>query len=151
MPNKINRKESWKELYPSLIKTMEERGITRYKLAKTLNIHQQTVINWFNKKSIPNSIYQDKIKEFISDNSEEITDEEITELEEKPSTNSYWEYICKIAEHQREKGIQTYEQRLEDNDWPIMIRLTYLEEELVDALMYIEWIKDAIELAKKIR
>ena len=33
---------------------------------------------------------------------------------------------------------------MEDNHWPIMKRLEYLEEELIDALMYIEWIKDKI-------
>ena len=34
---------------------------------------------------------------------------------------------------------------LEDNDWPIEKRLEYLEEELVDGLMYLEWIKEAIK------
>ena len=60
------------------------------------------------------------------------------------SDNPYWANIEAIAARQREKGIDTYGQGLEANPADIMTRLTYLEEELVDALMYIEWAKDYI-------
>ena len=60
-------------------------------------------------------------------------------------TNPYWERITKIAEHQREKGIAEYGQGLEDNPAGIVQRITYLEEELVDGLMYCEWIKDRLK------
>ena len=56
--------------------------------------------------------------------------------------NPYWENIEAIAARQRQKGIDTYGQGLEANPADIMIRMTYLEEELVDALMYIEWAKE---------
>ena len=56
--------------------------------------------------------------------------------------NPYWERICAIAEKQREKGLNTYGQGLEDNPLSIEDRLTYLEEELVDGLFYIEHIKE---------
>ena len=62
--------------------------------------------------------------------------------EEKKSNNPYWENICAIADNQRKKGIETYGQGLEDNTWDILKRIQYLEEELVDALMYLEWCKD---------
>ena len=54
----------------------------------------------------------------------------------------YWGEICKIQGRQTEKGVRTYGQRLEDNKslTPLQ-RLEYLEEELIDALMYIEHIK----------
>lgn len=58
--------------------------------------------------------------------------------------NPYWERICEISERQREKGIKTYGQGVESNPMSIEGRLTYLEEELVDALMYCEWIKDKL-------
>ena len=56
--------------------------------------------------------------------------------------NPYWERITAIANHQRKKGLNKYGMKLEDNDLPIEKRLEYLEEELVDGLMYIEWIKE---------
>ena len=62
--------------------------------------------------------------------------------EEKKSDNPYWEHICKIADKQRKKGIETYGHGIEDNTWDIFKRLQYFEEELVDALMYLEWCKD---------
>lgn len=61
------------------------------------------------------------------------------------SKSPYWENICKIADKQRKKGIETYGQGLEDNTWDIEKRIQYLEEELVDALMYCEWIKEGIK------
>lgn len=59
--------------------------------------------------------------------------------------NPYWNRITAIAEHQREKGIAEYGQGLEDNEKDAVIRISYLEEELVDGLMYCEWIKDKLQ------
>ena len=59
--------------------------------------------------------------------------------------NPYWERITAISERQRAKGVQTYGQGLEANRAAIETRLEYIEEELVDALMYIEWVKDGLK------
>ena len=60
-------------------------------------------------------------------------------------TNPYWDRITAIAERQREKGIAEYGQGLEDNAKDDATRITYLEEELVDGLMYCERIKDRLK------
>lgn len=59
-----------------------------------------------------------------------------------PDRRDYWANVCAIQKRQTEKGVRTYGQRLEDNKslTPVQ-RLEYLEEELIDALMYIEHIK----------
>lgn len=59
--------------------------------------------------------------------------------------NPYWERICKLSERQRAKGVETYGQGLESNPAALVKRFEYLEEELIDALMYCEWIKDKLE------
>lgn len=71
-------------------------------------------------------------------------DGHIDEVLKSDADNRYWKNICAIAEKQREKGIATYGSGIEDNPAAIITRIEYLEEELVDALMYCEWIKDAI-------
>jgi hypothetical protein len=54
----------------------------------------------------------------------------------------YWAEVCKIQARQTEKGLAKYGQRLEDNEnLGVIERLEYLEEELIDGLMYIEHIK----------
>lgn len=54
----------------------------------------------------------------------------------------YWKNVCDLQQKQTDKGIRTYGQTLEENTELNMIdRLTYLEEELIDGLMYIEHIK----------
>lgn len=59
--------------------------------------------------------------------------------------NPYWERICRLSERQRAKGMKTYGKGLEDNPLSITERITYLEEELIDALMYMEHIKAYLE------
>lgn len=70
--------------------------------------------------------------------------EEPEEIKPQKEDNPYWQNITSIADKQRDKGIKTYGQGLECNNWDIAKRLRYLEEELIDALMYIEWIKDGL-------
>ena len=60
------------------------------------------------------------------------------------TVNPYWERITDTAELQRDKGIRDYGQGVEANAADIVARLNYLEEELIDALMFIEWAKDYI-------
>lgn len=63
----------------------------------------------------------------------------------KLSDNPYFERIKDIFDRQRVKGVRKYGMGLEDNGkFDILERITYLEEEMVDALMYCEWIKEYI-------
>lgn len=54
----------------------------------------------------------------------------------------YWDNITKIYKKQEDKGLRVYGEPLECNQADVMTRLLYIEEELVDALLYIEWVKD---------
>lgn len=66
------------------------------------------------------------------------------QMELKIKDNPYWEKITRIAEKQRKKGLATYGMGIEDNPMSLLKRLDYLTEELIDALMYIQWIREAI-------
>ena len=59
--------------------------------------------------------------------------------------NLYWERITAIAEKQRAKGMSKYGQGLEANPADILERINHLQEELIDGLMYCEWIKDWVQ------
>ena len=66
-------------------------------------------------------------------------------IAQKEADNKYWANICGIAYKQRSKGLREYGQGLEDNIAPSAVeRLTYIQEELIDALMYCEWLKDKL-------
>lgn len=59
--------------------------------------------------------------------------------------NNYWNNICEMQKKQTEKGIRTYGQTLGENTSMSAIeRLEYLEEELIDGLMYIEHLKELL-------
>ena len=58
--------------------------------------------------------------------------------------NPYWKRICKLADKQRAKGMETYGQGLESNPADMLKRIEHLQEELIDGLMYCEWIKDKV-------
>ena len=62
----------------------------------------------------------------------------------------YWDNICEMQRKQTEKGIKTYGQTLEENTGLSPVeRITMLQEELIDGLMYLEHlkagVKDALE------
>ena len=73
---------------------------------------------------------------------------ELVELSEKrpkvAKNNPYWERICKLSDKQRAKGMETYGQGLENNPAPMFRRIEHLQEELIDALMYCEWMKEKL-------
>lgn len=78
----------------------------------------------------------------ISEASNEDINKAIALIGDSPN---YWNRICEIQARQTAKGIRTYGQRLEDNTaMDIKARLEYYEEELIDALMYIEHIKEVL-------
>lgn len=54
----------------------------------------------------------------------------------------YWDGVTQIAKKQEEKGLKEYGMTLDENkELSMVVRLEMLEEELVDALNYIEHIK----------
>ncbi len=62
------------------------------------------------------------------------------------SENPYWERITEMSNRQREKGIKTYGQGLEMFTTPDAIkRIEYIQEELIDGLMYLEWLKEILK------
>jgi hypothetical protein len=68
--------------------------------------------------------------------------------EDKSDTthSRYWNNITDIYERQREKGLKEYGHPLEEEtDMNSIQRLTAIEEELVDALMYIEHAKEGMK------
>jgi hypothetical protein len=61
-------------------------------------------------------------------------------------SNPYWDRITQMSDRQREKGIKTYGQGLEQFTTPNAVkRIEYIQEELIDALMYLEWLKDILK------
>ena len=56
---------------------------------------------------------------------------------------SYKEQIVSKMEQQQQKGLEKYGQHLEENDLTIEQKLNHLEEELIDALFYIQHLKGA--------
>jgi len=69
--------------------------------------------------------------------------------EPKEPENPYWEKICKIADKQRSKGINKYGKGLEYNPADAIARINHLQEELIDGLMYCEWIKEKLTEGEK--
>ena len=58
--------------------------------------------------------------------------------------NPYWRRIEALSARQRAKGMETYGVGLEQNVAGLISRIEHLEEELIDGLMYCEWIKDKL-------
>ena len=63
--------------------------------------------------------------------------------------NPYWERITVLANRQRSKGLKEYGRGVEDDTVDINVRLDRIEEELIDALMYLEHLRDGIKEVKE--
>ena len=64
-------------------------------------------------------------------------------------TNKYIENINALMKRQESNGLETYGQLLQDNhEMTTIDRIEYLEEELVDALMYLEHLKESVRGVK---
>lgn len=62
------------------------------------------------------------------------------------SNNPYWSNITDMYLKQRRKGIETYGQTLENNiELNSEDRIIMVQEELIDALMYLEHIKTLLK------
>lgn len=70
--------------------------------------------------------------------------EQMPTVEREAESNPYWERVCEIADRQRAKGKDKYGFGLEDNPAEMAARIRHLEEELIDGLMYCEWIKEKL-------
>ena len=68
---------------------------------------------------------------------------------ESSEKNPYWGRITAIANRQREKGISEYGKGIECDNADIMTRLDRIEEELIDALMYLEHLRDGIRGSRR--
>lgn len=60
------------------------------------------------------------------------------------ANNPYWERITAIAERQRSKGLRDYGRGIEADTVKIDVRIDRIEEELIDALMYLEHLRDGL-------
>lgn len=98
---------------------------------------------------MPKIVDMEKAHPLIMDSFVTAFEDVLDQIEEQcvveQGSNPYWERIEAIASRQRAKGLRKYGEGVEKNTDGILKRLLHLEEELVDALMYIEWIKDYLE------
>jgi uncharacterized Fe-S cluster-containing MiaB family protein len=61
----------------------------------------------------------------------------------------YFKQITNLYERQKAKGLRKYGHTLEDfTSQSFLERIEYLEEELFDGLMYLQWIKELINESK---
>jgi hypothetical protein len=84
---------------------------------------------------------------FTTEN-EEIINENYEAMKHVIEPNPYWDKVTTLANKQRAKGLKDYGQGIEDNPAAVLDRLTYIEEELIDALMYLEWLREGLANVK---
>lgn len=75
---------------------------------------------------------------------------QVCPLCEKKTDRKYWLRVTEIQNKQTLKGLKSYGQILEENtSMTVLDRLEAIEEELVDALMYLEHLKEIVKGGSK--
>lgn len=67
------------------------------------------------------------------------------EIKITPLDDPFWVKLTEIAQNQREKGLKEYGKGIEEDTADELTRLQRIEEELIDALYYIEHLKKLYE------
>ena len=118
-------------------------GLTQQEFAKQIGYNFRTVSSWECGDAAPRGKALEKISVVTGYDIRFFTHGE-------QYNNPYWDKITEIAVHQRRKGLETYGRGLEDNPAAVRERIEHLQEELIDGLMYCQWIKDKLnELEEK--
>lgn len=123
----------------------KKAGFKQADVAAILGISQGNYSQWESNTRIPKMNSLVRIANAFGCNVAELIPIELGCENTKNTDNPYWERICDMADRQRAKGMETYGQGLEMNPADILKRIEHLQEELIDGLMYCEWIKDWIE------
>lgn len=131
--------------YGARIKAARKKaGVKQKEVAAKMGINERGFSQWESNKRTPTLKTLSKIADAIGCEVGELLPDDIKCTQSANADNPYWERICKLADRQRTKGIQTYGQGLESNSADIVKRIEHLQEELIDGLMYCEWIKDKV-------
>ena len=128
----------------------KKAGLKQADVAAILGVSQGNYSQWEANTRTPKMNSLVRIANAIGCDVAELIPIEFDRKNNKNTDNPYWERICKLSEQQRAKGMKTYGQGIESNPADIMTRIQYLQEELIDGLMYCEWIKEKLmELEKE--
>ena len=131
--------------YGARIKAARKKaGLKQKEVAAKMGINERGFSQWESNKRTPILKTLSKIADAFGCEVGELLPDDIKRTQNANTDNPYWERICEIADRQRNKGIQTYGQGLESNPADIVKRIEHLQEELIDGLMYCEWIKDKV-------
>lgn len=114
-----------------------EDGIKRQSLTYYINEYQKR-----KKEKMLKSEYKEAVKAPYSDDLNSLKAENhVDYLSYLQKSDPFWFNITGIANNQRNKGIKEYGKGIEKDSASEIVRLTRIEEELVDALYYIEHLK----------
>lgn len=105
-----------------------------------------THINDISAEDVVSHFMQDSTKRMLEilNRLQMLEDKIDAEKEEKEKNMLYWKRITALSDRQRYKGIEKYGKGLEDDTADIFTRIERIEEELIDALMYLEHLKDGV-------
>lgn len=120
----------------------KQAGLKQKELAEKLGMSPGGVGRWENDFRTPTVKTLTKIANVIGCDLADLLPDEAQRVQ---TNNVYWERINAIAARQRAKGISKYGVGLENNPAAILERINHLQEELIDGLMYCEWIKDRLK------
>lgn len=118
--------------------------LTQTELGEKIGVTHGTISKWESNEITPNIVIFAKLPEALGCSVADLLPIELLPMDTKASGNPYWDRITVIANRQREKGKRKYDWCLEDNPALMRERIQHLEEELIDGLMYCEWIKDLL-------
>lgn len=136
---------------PRIKAARKKSGLKQREVAAKMGICERGFTQWESNHRVPTLRTLKKISDILGCDIRDLLPDEMKyeKIKEQDNPNPYWERITAIAEKQRAKGVSKYGQGLEANPADILARINHLQEELIDGLMYCEWIKEWVQETTK--
>ena len=127
---------------PRIKAARKKAGLKQKDVAAKIGTCERAITQWETNRRVPTLKTLKKFADAFGCDIRDLLPDEMKYEKTKESENPYWQRITALADKQRAKGMSKYGQGLEANPSDILARINHLQEELIDGLMYCEWIKE---------
>lgn len=131
------------QLRQELIDERDRYGrLVSFKLAEAEELRALRGLRASYIRTTPNEIFCGIDEKTLKERIQEYFAEKELQTSDAPPAGAYWRNICGINARQEAKGVEKYGQRLEENTTlSTAQRIEHAQEELIDALKYLEHLK----------
>ena len=130
---------------PRIKAARKKAGLKQKDVAAKIGTCERAITQWETNRRVPTLKTLKKFADAFGCDIRDLLPDEMKYEKTKESENPYWQRITALADKQRAKGMSKYGVGLENNTANATERVRHIQEELIDALMYLTWLEESLK------